>query len=334
MLRDIEAGHPQVQVVAEIIKVVRPDILFLTDFDWDYRSLAVQAFNGLLATDGLTYPYFYAAQPNSGLQSGLDLDGDGRLNEPEDAQGFGKFPGAEGMVLLSRFQILEAQIRNYSNMLWKDLPGARMPPALKGASGPTEIGEAQRLSYKGHWVVPVKLANGGVLNILASHATPPVFDGPDNLNGLRNRDEIRFWSLLIGGDLAQNVSQPFVIVGDLNADPHDGEGEHDAVSALLSHPLVNDVKPASKGAVAASVRQGKGNAEQNGDPTQDTVDWDESRTPGNMRVDYVLPSSDLRILDAGVFWPAPTETGFDLVGSDGGVGSHHRLVWVEFDTNR
>ena len=37
-------------------------------------------------------------------------------------------------------------------------------------------------------------------------------------------------------------------------------------------------------------------------------------TPGNLRADYVLPSVDLRIADARVFWPLNTSPFFPLVG--------------------
>ncbi len=32
------------------------------------------------------------------------------------------------------------------------------------------------------------------LHLLASHPTPPAFDGPEDRNGRRNHDEIRFWN--------------------------------------------------------------------------------------------------------------------------------------------
>ncbi len=49
-----------------------------------------------------------------------------------------------------------------------------------------------RLSSKSHWDIPINI-NGKEIHILASHPTPPVFDGPENRNGNRNHDEIRFW---------------------------------------------------------------------------------------------------------------------------------------------
>ena len=32
------------------------------------------------------------------------------------------------------------------------------------------------------------------VHFLVSHPTPPVFDGPEDRNGTRNHDEIRFWA--------------------------------------------------------------------------------------------------------------------------------------------
>jgi len=68
-----------------------------------------------------------------------------------------------------------------------------------------------RLSSKSHWDVPVNTPNGP-LHIYASHPTPPVFDGPEDRNGLRNADEIRFWSLYLNGtsftdDQTQNAQK-------------------------------------------------------------------------------------------------------------------------------
>jgi 3-phytase len=52
---------------------------------------------------------------------------------------------------------------------------------------------AFRLSSKSHWDVPIEIG-GAVVYVLVSHPTPPVFDGPEDRNGTRNNDEIRFWA--------------------------------------------------------------------------------------------------------------------------------------------
>ncbi len=48
---------------------------------------------------------------------------------------------------------------------------------------------------------------------------------------------------------------------------------------------------------------------------------------GGVRIDYVLPSTDLEIVDGGVFWPAADE---DPEGAAlAQEASDHRLVWLE-----
>jgi hypothetical protein len=67
-----------------------------------------------------------------------------------------------------------------------------------------------------------------------------------------------------------------------------------------------------------------------GSPT-DTADWPEEGGPGNLRVDYVLPSTGLEIVGSGVFWPAPGDPLARLTEIKGRdrASSDHRLVWVD-----
>src|SRR5699024_5995916 len=51
--------------------------------------------------------------------------------------------------------------------------------------------------------------------------------------------------------------------------------------------------------------------------------------PGNIRVDYVLPSTSLRILDSGVFWPVSSDLLSALTGTCPFPSSDYRLVWVD-----
>lgn len=334
LLRDILRGDDQqIAEVAAIIARVNPDILVLNDFDYDLRGVALAAFADVLSAHGADYPYRQALAPNSVITSDLDLDGDGRFGGPGDRQGYGDFAGAEGMAVLSRLP-LEVAL-NLSDILWQDLPGATLPE-VDGRPFPSAAALAlQRLSSKGHYVL--RADNGfHPLYLLLSHPTPPVFDSDANENGLRNADEIRLWTLFLDGALASGLSEGarFVIAGDMNADPFDGEGGQEAIRELLAHQLVQDPAPASEGGAAASVRQGGGNLDQVGPSGLDTVDWDEGRTPGNMRVDYVIPSANLEVTGAGVFWPAPEEADAALVGEGRGVGSHHRLVYVDLVLDR
>ncbi|MEO0830567.1 MAG: endonuclease/exonuclease/phosphatase family protein, partial [Pseudomonadota bacterium] len=119
---------------------------------------------------------------------------------------------------------------------------------------------------------------------------------------------------------------PFVILGTANADQWDGESRPEALEALLAHPKLHDPQPGSLGAVQAADQDGGVNKRQTGPAAQDTVDWpDAPGGPGNLRVDYVLPSADLAVLDAGVFWPAPEDPMAEIAAR----ASRHRLVWLD-----
>ena len=69
------------------------------------------------------------------------------------------------------------------------MPGNLIPTPFYS---PDEV-EILRLSSKSHWDVPIRIGKKTV-HFLVSHPTPPVFDGPEDRNGRRNNDEIRFWA--------------------------------------------------------------------------------------------------------------------------------------------
>lgn len=305
LLRDLGREDAQIAAVVAVLAETRPDILLLTDFDWDFDGKALDAFAARLAQAGLDYPHRFAARPNSGMATGLDLDADGRLGTADDAQGFGEFTGQGGMAILSRHPI--GPVTDYTDALWRDLPGNLMP-AL-----PEEVRAVRRLSSTGHWDAVVTVA-GRPLHLLAMAATPPVFDGPEDLNGRRNHDELAFW-------LGHLPDAPFVLAGNLNLDPQDSEGRPQALAQVMAH--VTDPLPRSAGGAAA---KGGVNDSQKGDPGLDTGDWPDDKPPGNLRVDYVLPAKGLKITDSGVFWPAEGPLAQAAL-----TASAHRLVWVELD---
>lgn len=297
----------------------------LTGIDHDHDGHALTALAGRLAALGLDYPHRFAPAPNTGHATGVDLDGDGRRGTARDAQGYGEFRGQGGMALLSRWPVDAAAARDFSTLLWRDLPGAIPPPLTP------EVAEVQRLSTTGHWDVPVLTPTHGTVRILAFHATPPVFDGPEDRNGRRNHDETAFWRVWLDGTMGGDPPQArFIIAGDANLDPVDGDGRPGALTALLTDARLQDPAPRSAGAVEAARAQGGANARHRGDPALDTADWDDDG-PGNLRVDYVLPSSDWQIRDAGVFWPASDDPRAVLLGAPGAEATRHGLVWVDID---
>lgn len=318
MLRDILKGQdPQLIALQQVVAQIAPDILLLQDVDYDHGLAALTALQGWLASGGAAYPHIFALPPNSGLATGLDMDGDGRLGRPQDAQGYGAFFGAGGMALLSRYPLDRAGVRDFSSMLWAQLPGALLPE-VDGKPFPSpEARTIQRLSYVAHWVIPVAVA-GQPLTLLAFHATPPVFDGPEDRNGRRNHDELLFWQHYLDGTFGPAPETRFVLLGDANLDPADGDGRVAAMRGLLADPRLQDVRPMRPAGPLADHPGHKG------DPKLDTVAWP-APDPGHMRVDYVLPSADLEVTAAGVYWPPEDDPAAKTVAQ----ASRHRMVWVD-----
>lgn len=341
LLRDIGRRHPQIEAVAEIVLRARPDILLINELDADPEGRALAAFaarlaEGVAGLEGIDYPHRFQGAQNVGVPSGHDLDRDGRTMGPGDAFGYGRFPGQYAMALLSRFP-LAGEVRSWTGLPWSAMPGARRPVRPDGAPfHPDPVWAAMRLSSKAHWAAPIATPVG-TLRLLAAHPTPPVFDGPEDRNGRRNADEIRLLREILDGagwlvDDAGTpgglpADAPVVVAGDLNADPLDGDGIRAEIAALLAHPRLQDPAPASPGGAEAG-----GGAARAGDPSRHTADWpDPPGGPGNLRVDYVLPSAGLRVLAAGVFWPARADPLARLVARRGRTlaSSDHRLVWVD-----
>lgn len=319
LLRDILKGDdPDIAAIATMIAEVDPDILILTDFDYDAGQVALGAFADLLGQSSTPYPHSFTRPPNSVWMTDLDLDGDGRLGGAADRQGFGFFAGDNGMAVLSRLPIDAASSRDLSDTLWAQLPGATLP--ADGFPSP-ETQAAQRLSSSGHWIVRITPTDAPGFDLLVFAATPPVFDGPEDLNGLRNRDELRLWSAVLDGAFAPQPKR-FILAGNSNLDPVDGDGFAGAMADILADPRLQDPAPRSAGGTAAA------DADQRGDPALDTADWPDGE-PGNLRVSYVLPSADWIVEGAGVFWPAPDDPKASLLGDDGLAAGPHRLVWVD-----
>ena len=326
LLRDILTGEdPAVLAVQEVLAHADPDIVLLTGIDWDLGLAAVRAL-----TEPLDYPHLFGLRPNSGMPTGRDMDGDGRLGGPRDAQGYGWFSGQGGMALLSRVPVDAAGVRSFSEVPWRDLPYAQLPK-IGGAPFPSEEALAvQRLSSVAHWDVPVVLPSGERLHLLTFAATTPVFDGPEDRNGLRNHDEVMFWTQYLNGALDWSPPKgPVIVLGNANLDPVDGHGRREAVLGLLSHPRLQDPEPRSAGGTAAAEAQGGVNARHSGPPEMDTADWRDENGPGNLRVSYVLPDRRLQVTGSGVFWPAPEDPLHRLVSGEG--LPRHRLVWVDVE---
>lgn len=345
LVRRLQGGDDKARRIAAVLQRVRPDLVLLNEFDYDPGQRAADLFQRdyleLPQPGGgaaLRYPYRYLAPVNTGVPSGLDLDGDGTVGgagraRGNDAWGYGLHPGQYGMLVLSRHPIDLAGVRTFQHLRWSALPDAMRPvdPASRRHHYPDAIWKQLRLSSKSHWDVPV-LTPQGVVHLLASHPTPPVFDGPENRNGARNFDEIRLWAEYLSprpnawlcddrgrcGGLVEQAR--FVIAGDLNADPVDGDGIPGAVAQLLEHPRVDAAfVPRSAGAVERAADHA---LPRKGPVAAHTGDF--GAKVGTLRLDYLLPSRGLRVLDGAVFWPASGALAVDPT-----TASDHHLVWLD-----
>lgn len=363
----------QIQQVAEVIQRTNPDVVLLNEVDVAYDAFgnydeaametAVANFKANYLgvaqapdTSAVSYAYHFIGPVNTGVPSGFDLNNDGDTVDPEDAFGFGEFSGKFGMIVLSKHPIDAPSARTFQQFLWKDMPGALLPPDPDDTDGDLDLTnyynaaerEVFRLSSKSHWDVPIDVSGVGIVHLLASHPTPPVFDDGtatvypsptvSDWNGLRNHDEIRFWAdyvhptsgAYIYDDAewaAAGFSTPttpdgglapgalFIVAGDQNADPDDGDASFDPISLLLTSPQV----------AATPVPTSAGALEQ----VPGSFTNRQSKTASfNLRADYVLPRAtpDWAITNAFVFWPETTDLEAGILSA-----SDHRSVVVDLD---
>jgi hypothetical protein len=365
----LRARRAQAAAVAEIIQRTRPQVLLINEFDYVDGPITgnelTDAFqdNYLGVSQGgqapIHYDHVFVAPSNTGISSGFDLNNNGSIvttpldpGYGDDSLGFGEFPGKFGMAVFSQYPIDYGAARTFQHFKWADMPGALLPDDA-ATTAPSDWYNDDELailplSSKSHWDIPVSIG-GTTVHFLVSHPTPPVFDGQEDRNGRRNHDEIRLWADYVtpgaGGYIYDDdgvfgglvPGSRFVIAGDQNSDPLDGDSIPGSTQQLLDNPLVNTTgTPSSDGGAYWADVQDALNDTHRSDPAFDTADFCDTPAfppcsgPGNLRADYVLPSRSLRIVDSAVFWPTGddslvylTGTGFPVPSSD------HRLVWVD-----
>jgi endonuclease/exonuclease/phosphatase family metal-dependent hydrolase len=328
----IQRVRPNVLLLSEIAR----------DSDAQNANRFVRSYLSVPQQPGLRPILYNTYMPpsNTGIHSGFDLNNDAVVTtehpEPRtsdeqgnpapqtqegrdyanDCYGFGTYPGQYSMALLvdRRLTINHSDIRTFQNFLWKDLPDAQPPRYLGGDNFYSQQEwNAFRLSSKTLADVPVSFDDGTTVHFIISHPTPPAFDGSEQRNKLRNHDEIRLLQSYITdepalidddgvpGGLADGAH--FVILGDLNADPFDGDSVGSPITTFLIHSpkLAPDHMP-------------KSDIEIDGlDPT-DTARF-------KLRVDYVLPSAGIEVLRSSIW-----RYGHD---DPQGFPSDHFPVWAE-----
>ena len=351
--------HPRLTRAAVRIQSLRPDVLLVNELSYDEPGGPDVAEGdtpgqnaGRFAQNYLSRAQADSLEPlsyqtvmlpvNTGRASGMDLNNDGRVvtevpptpGSPADgsvasqtddgrayggdAWGFGTFPGQYGMALFVRddLEVLRDSIRTFRLLPWSSMPDAAVP--VDSVSGEPYYSDAEwenlRVSSKSHWDIPIRLPDGRVVHVLASHPTPPSFDGPADRNGRRNHDEIRLWTDYIAGasyivdDASRAGGLPeeaaFVVMGDQNADPDEGDSYGSPIADLIALDAVQDPMPRASLPGRAAVPDLD---------ADDTARW-------GLRVDYVLPSTNLDVAGSGVWRPSSAD---ELEVSD------HFPVWVD-----
>lgn len=342
----------QIAAAAEVIQSApEPDVLLLNELSnnfqqgWERRHNAEAFLDHYLCNpqrpdlDGVDFEYFYAPPSNTGIPSGMDFHKDGLDLEPgtraygNDCYGYGEYPGRYAMTLFSKYPIDRAGIRTFRRFRWKDMPDDKIPTNDNFDVYLTEDEQEQfRLPSKTHADIPIETSDETV-HVIIAHPTPPVHDGPENLNGRRCHDEIRLVGDYIRG--AEYVydddgvtggfstDDPFIVMGDMNAAPGEvyrgdaggrkpGEFHFDAAQRhLLENPSTNaEVLPMSPG----------GRARGNEHATQFGDDW-------ARQADYVLPSVDIEIAETGAVWPGP-DTDLQALRKAVQMASNHVMIWA------
>lgn len=295
MLRDIQRGKDaQLIALAEILQSVRPDVLVLTKVDFDAELQTAKALQSFL-----NFEYSFALPPNSMTPSALDLDGDGKSG---DRFTWVRYAGEGAMLLLSQHPILPHFHLN--DLLWKDVPEALMPIRADATPFPSPAAqEVMPIVGQGLWVVQIGERTEDSFTLVAFQNQTPVFDGPEDMNGLRSSAQLGLLSKVMDGTYGAFPDQRFALIGNSNLDPNRGQGDREAMRALLRDPRLQDPMPSS--------------------PLGDdaTAIWDKA---GNMRVSYILPSKDWIVPRAAVVWPS--EGPLHIAAEQ---ASRHRLIWMD-----
>ena len=195
--------NAQARNAAETIQRVRPDVFLINEFDFDAAGNGAAPVPGQLPldraerrhADPLRLPLHRRVEHRDPVR--LRPEQQRRHRRPRRRFGFGFFRASSGWPSTRRTRSTRPGSEPSRHFLWKDMPGARLPddPATTAPAdwySPAEL-DVFRLSSKSHWDLPIVIGSK-VVHFLASHPTPPVFDGPEDRNGTRNFDEIRFWA--------------------------------------------------------------------------------------------------------------------------------------------
>lgn len=336
VLEDLGGGmHPQARVLAETVQVNAPDVLVLTGLSYDeHQQIAATVNDEYLARGqngqtGIKYSHVFTAPTNSGIESGADLDGDGRVGGPNDALGYGQYAGDRGMAVFSTYPIAEDEVRTFQEFLWQDMPENSIPEE--------EFSDLERsvmrLPGTSLWDIPLKVpGDTDHVHLVATDLNSP--PGPAESDIARSEDQRRMLAEFVSGTSwylydddgaygGLESGDSFVVAGSL-ADAQElqtwPEDQVPELSSLLEGDTIQDPGPEAVTDEPLPQRR---------DATADPQATHGLTGGTAVRSSYVLPAAALDIDRSGVFWPAEGEFGYKLVDPADPASPTGRLVWLD-----
>lgn len=339
----LDAADEQASAAAEILGRFDADIVSINEIQYDIQGIPSLSMPGAPATAtpggfdggadnarrladrvaaaGATEGYAHTLLTVG--NSGFYWEGSGG-SQWFVLRGWGEYEGRFNTAVLSRYPILGDQVRVIADFAWESLPGNTI------AQMQSEIGESVPAGFplfeKSLNVVPIQI-DDEVVHLVMLHPVAPAFDP---INTYRNFDELQGLRMFLDGTLPGVPGLPdgakFVVVGDLNADPEDGDSFDTAVSQILTHPsLATPVFPTAAGSKGLN---GPFNTYLSGCGRDDGSTVSDPTTRFQLQLDYILPSATIGApLASFLFFPdhLSARADFDLACR----ASDHRMLYLD-----
>ena len=328
----LQTDADQALAAAAVINRHDIDVQAINEFEYDLPNGSeppgsmdggqnAQLFASKLVAGNTGAPYVHTLQIMT--NQGHDWEGfDVASHDPYfERRGLGSSPGPINYAVVSRYPILKEQVRVITEFAWTDLPDSLIPQIASDTG--IQVPAGYPLFSKAVAIVPIQV-DAEVVFLVMMHTIPPI---SHVLNPYRNHDELVAVRMLIEGTLPGVAALPegarFVLLGDFNSDPDDGDSLEGSIQPLLSHPLLQPLQPEGAGTVGSHPER---NTFEGACPASPPAP-----VPGlasQFQLDYLLPSTTFApALAGGVFFPDhQTEAAdWELACS----GSDHMLVWAE-----
>ncbi|WP_258934583.1 endonuclease/exonuclease/phosphatase family protein [Nesterenkonia pannonica] len=328
LISDLAGGnHGQARTLAETVQINEPDVLVLTGVSHDEDGRIAEILQDQYFASGQNgqsskhYPHVFTAPTNSGVDSGVDLDGDGTVGGSGDAMGYGSYPGQEGMIIFSKEPLDTDGARTFQEFLWKDMPGSSLSD-----EGFTQAEESiLRLATTSLWDVPVLVEGHEPIHLIVSATAAS--DEPGTADRARSEDFAQLLADYVASE-AWYLYDDEGVEGGLRPGAHAivvGEPfihEDAGAEKLTSHPALEDPEPEAVTDTDVSERPGE--------PSQ----TDETATRWvsggeDLRASFAVPSTGLSFIQSGVFWPGDGEFGHRTVDPTASNALDDRLVWLD-----